>query len=168
MVASEHLNQMEFPGMPRRMEVASPSAETQTSWTDDDIPYRDNDAHRAFRWGRAEEPLSAANPLYDPGVFDAFSGHVDREVSEGKFGTEESEEFIPPWRVRSSQGSVNPDAIDHQVRNADPMALREDPEVNPIDEGGVESYFVTEGNHRTLAAQRRGQLLMPANVRRMV
>lgn len=79
---------------------------------------------------------------------------------------DESEEFIPPWKVTSHQGAINQDAVNHQVQNANPLALDEDPFIVPYEEGGEERYHVWDGNHRVNAAQERGQLLMPARVMR--
>ena len=152
--------------MPRR--VATPPVQP-----DDDLEsrfaahYPDNGAHHPQRWGRSKT-LTAENPLYRDDAWSAMYGDIDRSVSEGRYDSARSEEFIPPWRTMSSQGQVNPDAIDHQVAHADPMRLREQPDVYAVQDAGEERYFVTEGNHRVLAAQRRGQLLMPANVERMV
>ncbi len=166
MSAADHLSQLEFPGMPLR--VDTPAAEQV-----DDLEskfaasYPTDGAHQPHRWGKVS-PLDADNPIYRPDAWATLSTTIDQDVSAGRYDTTRSEEFIPPWRAISMQGSINPDAVEHQVQHADPLNLREDPEVHAVQQDGEEHYFVTEGNHRTLAAQRRGQLLMPANVERMV
>ncbi len=93
----------------------------------------------------------------------------------GKVRYDYAEEFVPTWRVGSAQKAINNEAVEHQVRNADPLRLDSDPEVStlgahpePGHDAPVEQFVLRDGNHRANAAQRRGQLLMPATVRRPV
>jgi hypothetical protein len=128
----------------------------------DDPEYLDEQAHYPWAWGK-EEAMDAANPLHSQDAEYDFA----RSAFMLKDGAMEGdEEFVPTWRISSVQDNYNPAAVEHQVRHADPLALREDPLVSALDKNGEEHFTVLDGNHRTLAAQRRGQLLMPARVMR--
>lgn len=164
MSAADHLNQLEFPGMPPRVPV---TAAPEQATADPDAEYRGDAAHDRSRWGK-DEALDARNPIRDNQSWNKLMANTDRAVEEGRVRTQTTEEFIPPWRTTSMQGRVNMEAVEHQVQHADPLNLHDDVEVNAYDDQGVEHYQVMEGNHRTLAAQRRGQLLMPARVDRLV
>lgn len=164
MPAHEHLSQLEFEGMPRRMPElpvlpgSNPKHEPQ--------PYADHGAHHGSAWGR-ETPLNTRNPLFSADAVDLlYETNFIPGGSEADLVTRQ--EFIPPWKVMSAQPNINPDAVEHQVQHADPLNLRGDIEATPLNVDGDEHYLVMEGNHRVNAAQRRGQLLMPANVERFV
>jgi hypothetical protein len=89
------------------------------------------------------------------------------EMHRGQPIESQGEEFIPPWRTTSLQDDINEAAVQHQLQNANPLALDEEPSVSAYPgQDGHEWYRVIDGNHRTNAAQRRGQLLMPAEVAR--
>lgn len=111
-----------------------------------------------------------ANPLQSPDADAEFKQYYD-DAFYYKTGTEfdrgHETEFVPTWRITSGQSEVSEDAIKHQVKNANPLALDDDPEVTeyPAADGGT-SYRVSDGNHRVNAALRRGQLFMPAKVDR--
>lgn len=105
------------------------------------------------------------NPLYDQGLSDAAYDH-ERANNYNDIG--KGTEFIPTFRISSVQEEVNEVAINHQLEHANPLDLDDDPEVTayPHPDTGEEWYDVRDGNHRANAAQRRGQLFMPATVRR--
>jgi len=112
-------------------------------------PYRSAHSNRDADW--VKNPL----PQTEGGTFD------HRSI------TRENEEFVPTWKVTTEQDMVNRRAVEHQLVNADPLGLDEDPIFEPyVNRDGGESYEIMDGNHRTVAAQRRGQLLIPGRVMR--
>lgn len=161
-LSAMEFSQLTIPGteVPR---VEKPAPEEKPPSTDplDNPRYFDDEAHNERRW-RWNEPVSAKNPLYTPDaeydfVRSSYMMQDDPRVEH---------DYVPTWRLSSIQDVYNPQAVEHQVRHADPMALREDPLLATLHKDGEEHYSVLDGNHRTLAAQRRGQLLMPARVLR--
>lgn len=106
------------------------------------------------------------NPIYKEDVYDQQTEQSMAHYRRGLRPVRE-DTFVPPWRVNSVQRTVNPEAIEHQVQHANPLGLRQDPEVTEyVGDDGKPAYMLYDGNHRVNAAQRRGQLLMPANVAR--
>lgn len=178
-------HQPEFPGMPPRLAEKPRPPEA--------LPERPSSAWNSTPEEQMNSPeYSSAhvmagnwvdNPLY-PGV----QRRGLSELAPGHSGTE----FIPVPHIVSGQRDVNKVAVDHQVKYADPMSLRDDPLVAAVkgpaatglnakdldtlissnaphldDFVGVEELFdVRDGNHRVNAALRRGQLFMPAKVMR--
>ena len=173
--------QPEFPGMP------APTLGPQRG------DYRPMDPHDPANPNMVEPYGSAhsrgdweSNPLA-PGAADRGFGVTS---TTGR-GFERSEEFVPSWRIVSSQKRVSREAIDHMKENANPLALKNDPEfwaregtkdspenirsalakshgdryTSIMDE--PEIYDVTDGNHRVNAALERGQLLIPGKVARL-
>lgn len=166
--------QPELAGMPspalgphRRDQGSAPSS--------GDVPY--DTAHKMGEW--------EANPLA-PGASDRGLGVV---ATSGR-GYEQTEEFVPSWRIVSPQASVSREAVDHIKENANLLDLKSDPTFNAkegtrddsesmrsalaeshgerytsiMDE--PEIYHLTDGNHRVNAALEKGQLLIPGKVTR--
>lgn len=91
------------------------------------------------------------------------------EIAAASLAGSPQEEFVPTERLYSAQPEINEDAVEHQLENANPLALDDDPLVYPFDHvDGREGFAIRDGNHRASAALRRGQLLMPAQVVRSI
>lgn len=75
-----------------------------------------------------------------------------------------TEEFIPTTALRSDQDRVSRVAVQHQLENANPLRLDEDPVALRYEGSDGVEYGILDGNHRAAAALARGQLLMPARV----
>lgn len=147
-VSAEQFVQDELPGMPVRRPTLP-------------VIQSDNPKHREDAYTTATqlpEQDMRENPLPRPSYGPQEAGP-----------SWSTPEFVPTWQVASNQPMVNQAAIDHQVKHADPMRLDSDPIMVKTNPGGTgDEYLVRDGNHRVLAAQQRGQLLMPAHVRRRV
>lgn len=161
MSALQNLSQLQFPGMPEpepaRPREASPQAAASP------VTYPDNGAWSRKMWSDdpdADLPL-APNPIPRTGLDHARYAN-DTTYVRGQF---DRDEFIPPFQVTTDQDIINPEAVEHQVRHADPLNLDKDPSVYYYEtEGGEPRYDIADGNHRVNAALRRGQLFMPAKV----
>jgi hypothetical protein len=100
----------------------------------------------------------AMNPIYDQARASAINwsgGEVDLERGR----------FIPTEHIVSSQSRIWPGAVDRLVAESTGL---DTPNVRVREGSGEHSgvYALKDGNHRVLAAQRRGQLLIPADVYR--
>lgn len=146
------LSQLQFPGMGRNL----PSFSVQGT----------NPKHEAPAYTSAHDPDGPVGSSRRDWVKNALP-HSNR-ILPPHYGPEQ-EEWVPTERLTSNQTGVNPKAIDHQVKNANPLALESNPYTYAYQaDDGKESYLVGDGNHRANAALRRGQLLIPADVRRPI
>jgi hypothetical protein len=159
------LSQLQFPGMPER--EAGPYKGERTAPPADVTPYTSAhtmykaDPDAAFGWSGDRVNLV-------PPTGDDYYTYANRWTTTGRSPIPQSTErqdFIPTDRVTSDQDWVNHEAVDHMVQNANPLALHDDPSVYEYPgSDGRPKYDLNDGNHRTNAALRRGQLLMPATV----
>lgn len=175
------LNPAQFPDMPRdrSLPVVQPHGTEPAAQRAADLKTYGGvgGAHSKATWG-TKTPFGGKNavknpipaPDWDEAHSDASKDH--NVVVGGATKWEARDEFVPTWRIRSPQDNVNPDAIAHQIANADPQHLTDRPDVVPYlgkeagHDADVEMYDLNEGNHRVNAALGRGQLFMQAAVSR--
>lgn len=145
-LSQRQFTQGEFPGMP----PARSKPRQPVSPTPSPAPYTSID--------RMNKPVSewAPNPIHDSNLYGP--------LAEGKSFS--FDEMVPTWQIRSGQRLIHPETVEHQVQHAEPFALDNDPVVFELEGEDEPVYKLQDGNHRVNAALQRGQLFMPATVRR--
>lgn len=95
------------------------------------------------------------NPLFTRNASREYSGAAAKQFSEPE------EAWIPSYEIESAQDVVNSRSIKHMAENASGLDV---PNINAYQFG--DTTMVMDGNHRVNAALARGQMLIPANLRK--
>lgn len=105
-----------------------------------------------------EDRLISPNPIYskDP---------VPEEWDLARLSPDTTEEWVPSWKIKSIQDSIHEPAVEHLATNAT-GTTEGNVTIVQGDEGSRGESWLFDGNHRTNAALRRGQMFVPANVMR--
>lgn len=114
---------------------------------DDPTPYP-TPMSRRHEWTR--------NPIYTENaqrIYDTAAGT--------KFSTSMDTDWLPSYEIESAQDVVSPASIRHMAEGASGLDV---PNINAYQFG--DTTMVMDGNHRVNAALERGQMLIPANLRK--
>lgn len=151
-------SQPELPGMPPRM---PPPLDNEPACPEG----QDCSEHGAYGISARDMPGERVeNPILAP-VGDPRRNRFVNAISNGIRG-ERDFEWVPSTEVRSTQTEINRGAVDHIVEHAG-MGDLPDTEMFSVPHGDATDYWVRDGNHRTNAALRRGNLFVPARVTRL-
>lgn len=105
-------------------------------------------------------PMSGAdkwqpNPIYTQNA----QRHYDTAPTR-YFGKPE-ETFLPSYEIESPQDVISPESVSHMAQNATGLDV---PNISAYQFG--DTTMVMNGNHRVNAALERGQMLVPATLRK--
>lgn len=96
------------------------------------------------------------NPIATPKARE----HYAKVTGASRFG-EAEETFLPSYEIESPQGAINPASVAHMAENASGLDV---PNISAYQ--FADTTMVMNGNHRVNAALARGQMLIPATLRR--
>lgn len=95
------------------------------------------------------------NPIYTERAGDHYN-----DAPMTYFG-EPEETFLPSYEIESPQDVISPPSVDHMTKHATGLDV---PNISAYQFG--DTTMVMDGNHRVNAALNRGQMLIPATLRK--